>query len=302
MEKKNEIKEDKKEKDNYYMGNEVMKYLTKIYLNTLDISTTAKFKKKLKNNKITLLLGLKLPGMKYTLGRLRTYIKNELSTQYLETEEDIKDLSTEEENHLKLKQDYQTKIENIFKNMEIEIKKNELFKQIIEYEKDHQEDYRQFYEWLSDDYYLLYLSNILPDIKNSFNELEDYKNILKKITNLRFDSENNEKEENPIKSLAMEMVYLESYSDYIGILLNIYQKLSLHIENLYNKINIILDKKEIAYKTSNKYLYAKDINSPFFFIMESLLKIIISDFDFKTLKDEEFYDFINTVKGIYQDF
>ena len=118
----NEEKKDDKEEDiknTYYMGNKIMKKLIEIYLNTLDISATAKFKKKLKNNKITLLLGLKLPAMKFTLGLLRTYIKNDLSNQYLDSEGYVKYITTEDENYTKKKEQGYIKMKNIFKNMEI---------------------------------------------------------------------------------------------------------------------------------------------------------------------------------------
>ena len=86
-EKKDDHNDIKIEKDKqYYMGNQVVKALIDEYLATLDITKTQKFKKKIKNNKITLLIGLKLPSIKYLLGCFRTYIKNELSKEYLEYE------------------------------------------------------------------------------------------------------------------------------------------------------------------------------------------------------------------------
>ena len=299
----NNKQEEGKKGKNYYMGNEVMKKLIEVYLKTLDISITAKFKKKIKMNKITILLGLKLPGMKLTLGSLRTYIKNELKTLFFEAEKDVKDLTAEDnENFMKEVQDSKNKIKSYLKNLETEINKNELFLQLIECGKDYQENNRQFYEWLTNDYYLLYLSDTLPDIKNSFKELEDYKNLLKIMSNLRFDSEDGAEELDPIKSLAMKMVWLESNNEYISILLSIYQKIALYKKNLFKTIDSILEKKEIVYEISDRSPeHAKNINFPFFFIMESLLKIITTDFDFALLKGQEFYDFINILKGICQD-
>ena len=269
-----------------------MKKLIEIYLQTLDLSKNAKLEKKYNHNEITLLLGLKLPGMKNILEYLRNYIQNNLITQFLKYEKELREITKEDEDYSESIEKYKKKIKNIFKNMEIEIKKNDLFQKLIELEEN-QKDNKQFYEWLSDDYYLLYLVDIIPDIKNSFNELEDYKKILKKIVNIRFDSENDAEEANPIQFLSMKMVWLECYNNYISILISIYHDISFNIKDLYNRIDNILEKNEIEYEKSNKLPeYVRQINSPFFFIIESILKIYLNDFDFKNLKEEEFNNYI----------
>ena len=118
-----------------------------------------------------------------------------------------------------------------------------------------------------DDYYLLFLSDTLQNIKNSFDNLEDYKKILKKMIYLRFSNE--EKEINDIvKSLSMKMVWLESNSEYISILLNMYQALSLQEKNLFNKIEKIIDNNEIKYEVSERSPhFTEEVNSAFFNIM-----------------------------------
>ena len=65
------------------------------------------------------------------------------------------------------------RIKNEQKSMETEINKNELFQKIIDFGKEFQEDYRQFFEWVLDDYYLLFLSEIekaVTFLSDSFNE------------------------------------------------------------------------------------------------------------------------------------
>ena len=292
--------QDKEKKIINYMDNKLFKKLIEVYLQTLDISNIVRFQKQLKTNNITLLLGLKLPGMKFTLECLRTYIKENLREQFFDSEEELRDIIEEEDKDGTNRETCQKNIKNYFRNMEIEINKNELLQKLIEYGKDYPDDNRQLFNWLTDDYYLLYLSHIFPDIKNSFNDLEDYKKILKKMLQLRFDSENVAEE--PIKALAMKMVWLESYNEYISIILNIYQKISKHFKDLYNKIENIIENKEIIFEISKRSpKHVEKINSPFFYIMESLLKIIITDFDFKILKDDDFINFINNLKEICQN-
>ena len=307
----NEQNKDKKDenKEKYYMGNRMIKQLTDLYLMALDITKTQKFKKKIQNNKITLLLGLRLPAVKYLLGCFRTYIKTELREDYLEIEKEMKYiLQDKDENNEYLKQldIYKKKILDVRNKLEIEITKNELFKKLIEYANDHQDDSRKFYELLFDDYYLIFLSDSLNDINNLYqsNNLIDYQKLLKKMIFLRFNSGDEIGEEvDQIKDLARKMIWLESNNEYVSILLNIYRKLSVHEKDLFLKIEKVLEENEINYEISQRSpLHTKAINSPFFFILESLLKIITNDFDiYKNLKSENFYDFINSLKEINQD-
>ena len=300
-EKKDDDKEEKGKQ--YYMGNKVVKKQIEIYLQTVDIHTTARFKKKINNNKITLLLGFRLPGMRILLNKLRNYAKSELRNRYIENENDIKYLNTEDEKFAKDLNIIKNRIKNLQKNMETEINKKELFQKLIDYGKDYMEDSRQFFQWLLNDYYLLFLSETLQDIKNSFNDLEDYKNLLEKMIFLRFNLVEEGDEVDPIKLLAMKIVWLESNSEYISILINIYQKISLHEKNLFRKIDNIINNKEIKYEISDRCPpHTEEINSPFFYILESLLKIITTDVEiYINLKGQEFYDFINALKGIAQD-
>ena len=298
----NKINEENKKEKNYYMGNQLVKKLIEIYLQTLDLSNTSKFKKKIKNNKITLLLGLKLPGMRLSLNSLRNYIRDELSRNYLATEKEFKYLNQNDEEFNKDLNSLKKKIKSEQTNMETEINKNELFQNLIKFGNEYLDDNRQFYEWLLDDYFLIFLSENLIDIKNSFNDLEDYKSILKKMLSLRFNSGEGG-EVDYIRSISVKMLWLESNSEYISILLNIYQKILPQEKNLLMKIEKIIENKEIQYEISPRSQeHTEEINSPFFYIMESLLRVITTDLDlYNNLQDQKFYDFINSVKGIIQD-
>ena len=288
-----------------YNENHLIKKLIKYYLETLDTSLTARFNKKIKNNKITLLLGLKLPGIKYILNCFRIYIKSELAEKYFNNEKEIRYISPDEEDFLKEINGYKNRIKINQRNMETEINKNELFQILNECGKEYPEDSKQFYEWLLDDYYLIFLSDTLQNIKNSFIEIEDYIKILKKMIFFRFNLGNEVEEIDPVRNLAKKMVWLESNSQYISILLNMYSKISSKIneKNLFNKIEEIIEKKEVQYEISNRSpQHTEEVNLPFFNIMESLLKIITSDFDiYRNLKKQDFYDFVNSIKTIIQN-
>ena len=289
--------------EQYFMGNQLMKKLIEFYFQTLDICSIPQFNNKIQDNKISLLFGLKLPGMKVFIDSFRNYIKNELNKKYFENEKNIKYINIEDENYYNQLKNCQDKIKNYQKNIETEITKNELFQKLIECQKIYKEDAKQFYEWLMDDYYLVFLSDIFHDIKNSFYKLDEYINILKKLLNIRFSSEIEKEKDELISLFAKKILWLESYSQYISILLSIYQKMSINENNLFIKINNIIDNNEIKYEISVRSPeYTKEINESFFLIMESLLKIITSDLDlYKNLKGQEFYVFLNSLKDISED-
>jgi len=69
------------------------------------------------------------------------------------------------------------------------------------------------------------------------------------------------------------------------------------------KIEVTIENEEIKYEISERSpVFTEEVNSPFFYIMESLLKIIITDFDiFNNLQKQEYYNFINTLKTIVQN-
>ena len=298
----NNIK-DEIENENYN-NNELFKKLNDYYLGTLNTTLTQRFNKKIKNNKITLLLGLKLPGMKYILNCLRVYIKTELMDKYYNNEKDIRLACNDNDEELQKELNYyKNKIKNYQRNMETEINKNEIFQLLNEIGKKFPEDSKIFYNWLLDDYYLLFLSDTLQDIQNAFGSLENYKKILNKMVDLRFNVAAENENIEPLSSLAMKMVWLESNSQYVSILLNIYQKISIHEKNLFNKIEKIIDNKEIQYEISDRSPhFTEEVNSSFFNIMESLLKIITSDYEiYQNLKKQDFYDFINSLKTIVQN-
>ena len=300
---KNKNKE-KKEDIQDYLNNKLVKKLIDVYLENLDTTQTKKYVKKIQSNKITLSLGMKLPGMRHNNGLFKSYIKNELSEDYFENEKEMKDLNVDDDNYIMHVNNCKKKIESYQRNVETVVNNNEIIQKLDEFGKGNIEDRRQFFELLSEDYYSMFLSDTFKDVKDNFNNLDEYKKVLKKMVFLRFNTNEEEGEEvDPIKSFAKKMVWLESNNEYVSNVLNIYQKIGCQEKNLFEKIENILNNDEIKYEISERVPeYTKEINSPFFFTLEPLLKVVITDFDkYKQLEDQEFYDFIDALKGINQD-
>ena len=242
--KNDNIEENKNNEDNKkdnigeinYIENQLIKEIIQYYLKKVDITLTCKFTKKIKKNTITLLFGLKLPGMKYILAQFRSYIKSEINKEYSGTNNELEFISQEEGDKIK-ENNYDN---NLFENMERIINDNELFQILNELGKKYPMDIKKCYEWIYDDYYLLFLSDIFQNIKISFKDMENYQKILKKVIYIKNNSRDKSEEYNPVKSLTNNMVWLEFNSQFISYLLNIYKKIS-HEKNALDKIEKIIN-------------------------------------------------------------
>ena len=285
--------------------NILIKELESYYLDKLDTSQIKDFNKNMKKNQITLLLGLKLPGMKDIIDKIRLYIKTNISRKYLKNENDLRGLE-DEESFIELEGRKKNAFIRNIKSVETELQNNEQLQNLEKYRKDNINDYTQFYDSFLDDYYLIFLSELIPDVKYCYNYLGDYINIIKKMVNLRFENDidiSDDLEIQPKKIISKKILWLESYSQYISVIINIYHEILFYEEDLFNKIDKIIEDKDIQYEISKRSIKgAEKYNSPFFYILESLLKIINSDFDlYKKIDKLKFYDFILLLKTILEN-
>ena len=117
----NEEPQEKKEEKNYYSNNQIIKILIETYLETVDFSIIS-IKKNIKNNKVSLLLGLRLPGIYTPLKKIIVYIRNEVKNKYMNDEKDILYLKDEDENDFgKTLDSLRNRLKGKQRNCEIEI-------------------------------------------------------------------------------------------------------------------------------------------------------------------------------------
>ena len=302
MEEK-ENKELKQQEKNYYLNNQLVKILIEIYLENVNFSLAA-VKKNMKNNKLSLLLGLRLPGIYITLKNIIKYIKSEIKVKYFNAEREIIDLRDEEGFDFgKFLDKYKNRIKNQRKHTEIEIIKNKIFEKFDSLDDKYQIDSKEFYDLLMNDCYLIFLSENLVNINDIYKNIEEYKNILKLMLFERFNNGEEGEEINPIKAMANKIVWLETYSQYISILLNIYREISIYDKNCFNKINKIIKNREIILEVDEKRnpIHTIELKSPFYFVTESLLRISIDINIFNKLNGQDFYEYINILKNISKD-
>jgi hypothetical protein len=121
----------------------------------------------------------------------------------------------------------------------------------------------------------------------------------------RFNTGDEGEEIDPIKSMAKKILWMETYSQYICIILNIYRKLSEYEQNLFNKMENLIKNREIFLKEDevrNPH-HTIELKSPFYYVSEALLRLSVDNDLVGKLEAEgqKFYDFINLLKTISKD-
>ena len=121
----------------------------------------------------------------------------------------------------------------------------------------------------------------------------------------RFNTGDEGEEIDPIKSMAKKILWMETYSQYICIILNIYRKLSEYEQNLFNKMENLIKHREIFLKEDevrNPH-HTIELKSPFYYVSEALLRLSVDNDLVGKLEAEgqKFYDFINLLKTITKD-
>ena len=310
-EDKNEIKdgniklEDKNENNrtNYYFNNNMIKKLIETYLEN-DNFLFYDVNKNIEGNNIQLLLGLRLPGIYLTLKEIIYYIRNEIIIKNFNIERDIINLRDEDRIDFgKELENYRNRLKNNLKNAEKEILKNKTFNKINNIEKKRPKEIYQFYSLLMNDYFLIFLSENLYDIKELYKNFDCYKNLLNLMLSQRFKNGNSFFEIEPIKSFTKKIVWIETYRQYISIILKIYEKISKYESDLINKINILIKDNEISLdedEIRNPY-HTLDLKSPFYYVTEALFRIIFDIKFLEKLKGQDFYDYINLLKTIIEE-
>ena len=170
---------------NYYLNNIYVKNLIETYFENINYFTLY-FREYFRGNKILTLLGLRLPGIYNILKEIKNYIKNNIKINYLQAERDIIHLNQEEEEN-----DFENELNELkndlkinYKNAKIEILQNNYFKKILSSENNqNNHPIQEFFDLLINDYYLLFLVEILKDIKIEYKKINDYKGLLKLMIN-----------------------------------------------------------------------------------------------------------------------
>ena len=263
-------------------------------------------------NEINIILGLKLPGIKPIISSFIKKFKNEIARSYKRNENILRDYIPQKMIETK-KLAYKDKLKIYNDAMFVELDKNNIISEVAkdEFEKN------EFFDLLLEDFYILFIDKNLnkkkENIDNNNNDAEndiknqlDYNSIkkfLKLITKKRLESNDIFKEDNLIKSTASTINWIESYENDISNILEMFSKLNIIIDNLYDQIEQIINKEQIKYEVSKRSKeYKSIVNKPLFYAMESILKVTSKEKIYIDLinNQEKFWKLININREILQ--
>ena len=256
---------DKNENKTIY-DNRYSKIILKNIFDKIDVNNQNKFS----DNTFNIILGIKIPGIKPIIEeKIIKYINetSSLSNDFFNYEDELR--SENEENNI------------IDKNKENDLIK-ELCKELITFlpfkeinidlvSNDNDEDMKVFLEILFDDYLYIFLVNHEPDLfkETNYDLFYDLLKLIKKMVEVRFENDNNI---NLLERIARNILWVESNSKYIILILLIYIKLdNIHILNNNNK--------EIIFNYSNVKLpkQLKIMDKSFYLFIESMITLLLNE-------------------------
>ena len=248
-----------------------------------------KITKKINSNIVNIVLGLEIPGIKIVFEDIIEQINENISKFRInEFNLRINKINYSEED---IEEDYWKKLKRLSYSTSIEIKNENYISKIIKVLNE--EDLYLFYEMLINDYYIFFINNNLNynDSNSIFTNIvaiKKFLSLLIKIKNQKYGIQIVEQDEEEIKlknrnkliEISNTINWIECYKEEIIIILKIYAKLDLKINNLYEIIKDIIDGKKvnIIYENLDRNpQYTSIVNQVFFLGIESLLKILISN-------------------------
>ena len=272
-------------------------------------------------NKIDIILGLKIPGIKPILEKILISAKENNLKEYRKKENDLRNNIDEDEIE-NTKKEFIEKLLSQNNSLYVIINNEESLKNILDLFKKSDEEENEIYILLKHDYYYYFLNNNLNSKNKKENEgqeedpnihllmIDNFDNNIRYfdlMVKLRNDiiSTTFEKyigQNDNLYNFSSIINWIECYSEEIASLQQIFLKLSVKIPELYNQIEKIISSGQIEYEISGRNPeYTSIVNKVFFLCLDSILKIITSKPEIYELPDEDLYPLINTNKEVLQN-
>ena len=277
-----------------------------------------KITEKINSNRVDIILGLRIPGIKSSFENIQKKIKENIIKFHI-NEFNLRNRKNDINDENQFKEDYWKELKRFSNSTSLEIKNENYISKIIETLEE--KDLYLFYEILINDYYIFFINNNLNynyDNRKLI-KIESVKNMLAlliKIKNEKYGdkikekekevkNDNNElKQKNKLREIANTINWIECYKEEIIIILKTYAKLDLKINNLYKLIKDIIYNENIKYEISERNPeYTGIVNEVIFLGIESLLKILITNKElFNGINDvKKLIELINFYREILQD-
>ena len=314
IEKEKNLKKEEKNADKT-----LIEKIAELYLGNLVYESKIKIQKKIRANKMEIILGFKIPGIKPILDSILKNARENILGNYSKNESELRNNIDDEEIEGKKKKYFEDLLlqnDSLF-NL---ITKDEQLQNILSIAQKNNDEEKKLYKLLLNDYYYYFLNNTISKTKNKRENQEDQNNYLLMIDNfdynikyLNFMTEirsnlinkyldNNKISNNNFYKFAEIINWIECYSDEVASLQKIFLKLSMKIPELLEQINTIISSKQIQYEISERNPeYTRIVNEAFFLSLDSILRIITSKPEIYELPDNDLFDLINTNREVLQN-
>jgi len=230
--------------------------------------------------------------LKTTLVKIKDYIEKNLKEKYSSMEMTFRNTYEENEELLdKIFNEYFSNQKDLAINLSNELLKFEYF---IKFREDlKNEKVNQDIEgYILRDYFKIFL------IKSYNKDLSQIEDLIFLLVNKRF----SEKKEDIFEDICYKILWVESNSEIIFKLIDIYNYLSEYIRDLLNEIKKIIDSGIVSYEVSERSpKNKKEANEAIYLIFESMLILILNN-ELITNKEEnqvKFFQFLQTAKQLY---
>ena len=289
MEEGIDIKNIEEKKDNT-----INEKISKLYLENLNYNDKKEnAHKRLRSNKVDIILGLKIVGIKPIFDIILNKHKEYILYNYLKNENEMRNYIEDYDEIEKKRKIYFEELFLLNNSLLNLIKKEKNFQVILSFVQKNEIEEKELYKSLLNDYYYYYLNNKIIKSKNkkeARDEQDDYYLMIDsfdnniKFINLIFDIRYNiinrymDKKDisnNNLYNFAQIINWIECYSDEVFILQQLFLKLSIKIPKFFEKIEKIFSSIQNQYEISERNTeYSCIVNKPFLLIFDSIIKII----------------------------
>jgi len=247
-------------------------------------------------NELNIILGLNLPGIKSTVDSMSQKFKTETLLSYRQNENLLRQFD-DDRNDEALLRNRKVFSENLNKYNEStynELLRNKIFLEILDKENNENNNQnnenkdikeKELFDLFLDDYYTLFIyekiyMNNNKEKKFNQDELNSIKKLLDLILDIRSNSDSTFRDEDIIKNTISKINWIEAYSEELTIILTIFLRLNDIINNLYEKIKLVIEDGTVKYEISERNRdYTSLVNKAIFFGIESIIRVVTSSED-----------------------
>ena len=217
----------------------------------------------------------------------------EFNDEFFLNEENIRNNKNEGEELEKEKKIFNTKQDCIINKISWEFKKHKSFLDLEELENKNVFLNDEIINNIIEDYFILYLE------KKFDSDYLYLKKILHLILKLRFGNE----KINFLKKLSRTIIYLESNSQYIYIILEMLNLIFKYNDNHYELMEKIINDNKINYEISETNPECKkEVNYSYFIIFESMIQSIFNKEFFDNIDEAKCFEFIKVFNNLLPNF